>query len=267
MRKFINPFLFFTLSFLPIFSNAQVSGISGSKLNACCTDVVDHKKLEFEPEVYFNHSNSYWNNKQDLLATYQSPDSLTTNNGMYVRMTYGIWNRFELGVNIDSDLTEFGLGAKGIVFQNGKTDFALIGGLNSSLSLISINKNADLSGVDYSYGGGFVTSITSGEYFSVDLSAQYMLPFSKNVGSYLLAQYYNVDVGYYIHQKQFQPIVAIGYSTIQVNNTIRSELLSLSHGFSLEKENYIFVACLNNDIWGKNSIKNSGGFFALTLLF
>ena len=31
---------------------AQVGGLSGSKLGALCVDVVDHKKIEFEPAFF-----------------------------------------------------------------------------------------------------------------------------------------------------------------------------------------------------------------------
>jgi hypothetical protein len=96
------------------FSNivrSQVGGISGSKLAAYCVDVVDHKKLEFEPAFFHARSKKQWDGQGNLNDLYETPDSVRYRTGLYFRFTYGLWDKLEIGgqVSIEQAISNWGV--------------------------------------------------------------------------------------------------------------------------------------------------------------
>lgn len=246
--------------------HAQIGGISGSKLAAYCVDVVDHNHLEFEPGLYQMKSNTAWAMDGNLYNLHESPDSLDTSNGMYLRMTYGLWDKLEFGTTVSSDLVASNWGARFVIFKKEKVGLATIAGINFPLVSKSRNKNIDLSNADYSFGGGLVSTIDFSENLSLDMTAQYVMPFNTDNWQQMSGQIINFDLGYYVHNRQLQLIGGVGYSRFVTGDEV-SELLSVCHGVTIETERFIIVACLPTDIYGTNAIKSNGAMLALTLTF
>lgn len=262
MKRFLITYIS-AFGFLSI-CNAQIGGISGSKLSSYCVDVVDHKKLEFEPGIYHFSSSSEWNNEGGLSNYFQTPDSLINGDGMYIRMTYGLFNKLEFGATIDSDLRSSNWGLRYVIFQKDKVGLASIAGINFPIANTFHNKNINLSEANYSFGGGMVSTINFSNKLSVDLTYQYLAPFRPLSWNNGTSQMANVDFGYYLENRHFQLISGIGYSRFVVNNGI-SDLLTFCYGFTIETDNFIIVACFPNDLYGKNSPKNNGLVLAVTL--
>ena len=260
-----------TLSLLICFSflelaNAQIGGISGSKLASYCVDVVDHKHIEFEPGLYRSVANTFWDEAGNQHNTFKTPDSLNVSSEMYIRMTYGLWNKLEFGFNISDDLITSNWGMRYILLQKEKIGLAAIAGANLPIASKKINKNIDLSTIQYSWGAGIVSTVNLNQQLSFDFTYQYLVPFKVTNWENEKNQFINLDVGYYIHNYHFQLIGGIGYCRMQ-NDKRTSNLLTLCHGATIETERYIIVICLPVDIYGKNIDKSRGLLLALTLTF
>ncbi len=248
-------------------TQAQVGGISGSKLDAYCVDVVDHKKIEFEPGFFHFSSNQSWNNDGYLDDIYSSPDSLIHNTGMNFRFTYGLWDKLEIGGSVSTDLQVSHWGLRYVLYQKKKIGVALIAGANIPFGNKVVDKSVRLADNIASIGGGGVFSAQFSENLSFDFNAQYMAFIQttndNNKGSY----YLNADIGYYLFKHQLQLIAGLGYQQSNFDQ-FTSSTLTVYPGVTIETgNNYIIVIAVPFDIYGTNANKNVGLMFALTLTF
>jgi hypothetical protein len=251
--------------FSSIALNAQIGGVSGSKLGSFCADVVDHKRLEFEPGLYSLWSNSYWDSNKDQHSYFASPDSFLVDKGMYIRLTYGLWDKLEIGGAICNDLVSWNLGAKYLFLRKKSIEVAALAGLNAPISFKGLNKNSS-SEMLTTYGAGLISTIQLTEGLSMDFTAQYLLPMGEPQWKQNSEQYYHVDFGYYVNNNQLQLIAGVNYSRSH-SNAVLSEMISTCHGCTIENDKYILVVCINRDVLGRNTDKKTGGLLALTLLF
>ncbi|RLD54504.1 MAG: hypothetical protein DRJ05_14515, partial [Bacteroidetes bacterium] len=145
--------IFFLLSEEAI---SQIGGISASKLGSVCADVVDNKKIEFEPGFFHVVSKNAWDSDGHLENLFSSDDSVRRSTGIYFRFTYGLWDKLEIGASISTDLQRSRWGLKYIVYSKEKLGFALIAGANIPFDNKDVDKSIRLSNNITSVGGGAV---------------------------------------------------------------------------------------------------------------
>lgn len=256
-----------TFLFSAVQVSSQVAGISGSKLGAVCVDVVDHKKIEFEPGFYHARASKYWNSDGDLENIYSTSDSLRAVTGMYFRFTYGLWDRLEIGTAISTDLAVSSWGARFIVLQKKKMCVAIIAGANIPFGNRAVDSKTRFSELLTSVGGGGVFSARLSENLSVDFNAQYMA-FMKETDNHSKGiWYFNTDFGYYFFNRQFQVVAGLAFQDAIYEN-FNSQILTVYPGVTIETgKNYIIVISAPFDIYGVEALKNAGINFALTLTF
>ncbi len=246
---------------------AQVGGISGSKLGAVCVDVVDHKKIEFEPAFYHKRASKYWNDESSLQNLYSTGDSVRTVTGMNFRFTYGLWDRLEIGVSISTDMAMSNWGARFVAFQNEKIGVAIIAGTNIPFGNGDIHQKTRFSELLTSVGGGGVFTASFTENLSLDFVAQYMTFLKKTDNNSKGSWYFNADLGYYFFNRQLQVIAGLGYQDA-VFESFTNQILTVYPGITIETgKNYIIVISAPFDVYGQNALKNAGINFALTLTF
>ncbi len=246
---------------------AQIGGLSGSKLGALCVDVVDNKTIEFEPSFFHVVSQKTWDDEGHLKDIFGSADSVIHATGINFRFTYGLFDKFEFGASISTDLQISNWGIRYIVYSKKKLGIALIAGANIAFGNKIIDKSIRLADNLTSIGGGVIISTQITDNMSVDVNAQYM-DFVKttnknNKGSY----YFNADLGYFVFNHQLQLIAGVGFRQ-SVFGTFTSSTLTMYPGVTVETgKNYIIVLSAPFDVYGYNSIKNAGVVLALTLTF
>ena len=265
MRNKIITFLI--LTFITISGIAQIGGLSGSKLDAFCVDVVDNHKIEFEPTVYHFESHYEWDENGNLVDKFHSSDSIKEMTGMAFRFTYGLWNKLELGMSISTDFELSYWGARYVLFEKQKIGLALMAGAKVPFGNKTIDKSLRYSNNLTSVGGGVVVSSQLNEDFSIDFNAQYMTYVGAtaegNKGSY----YLNADAGYYFFSHQLQLIAGFGYQISQFDG-FDNQILTFYPGITVETgKSYIIVLSVPFDIYGVNAEKVAGVTLALTLTF
>jgi len=247
--------------------SAQVGGISGSKLSAVCVDVVDHHKLEFEPAFYHVRSSQTWDADGHLQDIFGSADSINHNTGINFRMTYGLWDKLEIGGTISTDLQMSNWGLRYVVYDKNKVGFAVVAGANIPFGNKPIDKTIRLADNLTSVGGGGVMSVQFNENLSLDVNAQYMAFTQKTIEDNKGSLYFNADLGYYVFKHQLQLIGSLAYQQTKFQD-FTSKTLTVYPGFTLETgKNYILVLSVPFDVYGQNAIKNTGFVMALTLTF
>lgn len=263
MRKL----LIFVTTILSINTFGQIGGLSSAKLSSLTAAVVPNKTIEFEPGFYHSRSSQYWDANSNLQNTYSSPDSVSLITGMYFRITYGLWDKIELGVSISNDLSQSNWGLRYNFLNNDNVGLAFISGVNLPWGNKSIDERLKVNSNIAKAGFGIVGSIYSTENLSFDFSAQYMQFIKQTANKDKGGYYLNFDAGYYILKKQVQIMAATQYS--HFNNMGKShEVLTFIPGFSIETgNNYAIALAFPLDIYGKRETKNTAINFALTLNF
>lgn len=255
----------FFLMLLSVKAISQVGGVSGSKLGAYCVDVVDHHKVEFEPDFYHFKSSNYWDRNGKLTDLYQDGDSIKWVTGLNFRITYGLIDKFEIGASFSSDLLLANIGMRYIIYDKSKTGLALIAGANIPLGNKTIDKSVRLSNTITSIGGGVVFSTYLSDRFSMDFNGQYFHFVEKTDDNNKGSLFLNSDIGYYLFSGKLQLITGIGYQHSYYDN-YNSHVVSVFPGITVETgKSYIIVLSTSFDVWGINAVKNAGISLALTI--
>jgi hypothetical protein len=261
---------FILLLLLPVLSGkafSQIGGLSGSKLISYTVDVVDDKKIEFEPAFYHFSSSQYWDADGNLQNLYSTPDSVRNATGMGFRFTYGMFDKLEIGMSFSTDFSMSAFGLRYIVLQKKKSAIALMGGLNLPLGNNTFDKRVRLAENTPATGLGAVASFNFSQNLSLDVNAQYMFFLSNTADNDKGKISLSADAGYYVFDHTLQFVAATGFSSIK-NTTGNHMVLTFDPGFTVETgKNFIIVMGFPFDVYGKNEAKNRGFTFALTITF
>ncbi len=249
------------------FAFSQIGGLSGSKLASYCVDIVDQKKIEFEPSFYYVHSAEYWNNNGKHEHIYPNSDSVINVSGMMFRFTYGLLSNLEVGISVPVNLSKSYFGARYVILEKKNFGVAAIAGFQMPMGDGIFSKHLHTEENTVQAGIGGVVSVSSGENFSVDFNAQYdrflKEPVSTKTNTYAVS----ADAGYYVFNHTFQLIGSLYYEYNQMEGKYQ-DLLLFSPGFTLETgKNFIVVMSVPFDIYGHLTNHGVGFSFALTLTF
>lgn len=228
-------------------------------------EVVGHHNVEFEPTVFHVIAKKKWDHNGHLVDLYSSSDSVFKNTGLAFRFTYGLWDKFEIGGSISTDLALTNLGAKYKFWSNDIMGFAAVVGANIPLGNKTIDKTIRLAENLTSLGGGIIYSLIFSENLSMDATAQYLFFAEKTEDNHKGSYYINADVGYFVFQQQLQLIGGFGYQSSSFDN-FTSSTLTMYPGVTVQTgQRYVMILQAPFDITGKNALKNAGFAFSLTI--
>ena len=247
--------------------SAQIGGLSGSKLGSFTADVVDHKKIEFEPSFFHARSSKYWDSNSNLVDIYSTADSLKVVTGLSFRFTYGLWDKLEIGLAVSTDVSAASLGLRYTFLQRKTYGLALIGGLNIPLGNRTIDQTIRATGNIAQMGFGMVGSYSFSENLSIDFTGQYLHFLEETLDNDKGGFHLNTDLGYYILNHNLQLIGGLGYRFVK-NDIGNHQVLTVYPGVTIETgKSYIIVLSVPFDVYGQQENKNLGFNFALTLTF
>ena len=246
---------------------AQIGGLSGSKLGSYTVDVVDDKKIEFEPSFTHARSSHYYDNSGKLHSIYSTSDSLKVVTAMSFRFSYGLWDKLELGMSISSDVSAAAFGARYVLLLKEKYGLAGIVGMNVPLGNRTIDQSLRATSNVPQMGFGMVGSYSFTDDFSIDFTGQYVHFLKKTDDEDKGGIFLNTDLGYYIIDHKLQFVGGFGYHYIS-NNIGSHQILTVFPGITVEASNdFIMVFSIPFDVYGKRENKKLAFNFALTLTF
>jgi hypothetical protein len=246
--------------------NAQVGGISASKVGTFCAGTVPEKDLEFEPSFNLSRATKQWDANYKLVDKFSSPDSAEIGSGFAIRCTYGFTQKFEMGISVPSDVSGASLGAKFKTWSNDNSGFSVIAGINVPTgNRVSSNKSNSLDEIG-TFAGGFVFSHKFSEklLWDIHLQGQKLL---RNAGvNNHTDVFISTDCGFY-PKEQIQLIGGMGYYTnIFEDSSLNSGMLEIHPGVSYETgENFLIVASSSIGLLGKNETQSWGLNLAFTM--
>jgi hypothetical protein len=262
-----NLILLLLLTITAIGTNAQIGGLSASKISSMTVDCVDHHKLEFEPGFAHARASKYWDNDGNLKNIYSTGDSTRLITGMWFRFTYGLWDKLEIGATVSNDLAVMQLGMRYVITQKEKAGLAAIAGVNIPFGNRTVDQRIRATGNLMQVGFGLVGTYNFNENFSVDMTGQYVFFTKESADHDRGGVYLNADAGYYFFNHTFQLIGGLGYHSI-TNDIGNHQTLTVYPGVTIETgKSYILVLTFPFDIYGKREAQNYGFSLALTLTF
>ncbi len=254
--------LFLIIAF---FAQAQIGGLSASKLGSFSIGVVPNKKIEFEPSFTHYISKQYWDNSGKRQDIYSTTDSVRNISAMSFRFTYGILDKLEIGVSVSPDVSMSNWGLRYVILNNDKFGLAAITGANIPLGNQTIDKKLRLSDNIMSFGLGGVMSYNFNKNFSADFTGQYQLFAEETDHNDKNSLFFNLDFGYYFLDHQLQLITGLAYRTVQ-DTEGGHNVFTINPGITVETgETFIIVLYFPIDVVGKREIINNGFGFALTM--
>jgi hypothetical protein len=183
-----------------------------------------------------------------------------------MRIIYGLFDRFEIGVSVPMDMRTASFGARFVVLQKKDVGFALIGGMNVPMSEGTYNRGYRTEDNALQAGFGGVLSYQKGDNFSLDINLEYdhflKVPASTKTGTI----YTSMDAGYYVFNHQLQLIGSVGFEHSHLKNGLNQTRLILYPGVTVETgKRYIIVLAAPFDVYGRNINKTAGFIVALTI--
>jgi len=258
-------FFIIVLIFSTLQVNAQVGGISASKLATICTQTVPAKKIEFEPSLSFAFAKKYWDSNSNKQIINQ--DSTLVASGASFRFSYGVAENLEIGAAIPVDMSTINYGIKYQFPYSGKLSFAVLGGFNLPLGNQFYDKKRKFEDNTSQIVTGIVSSLALNGKTSIDFDAQFQKHTKKLETGHKNDLFLNSDIGFYA-KEGIQFAFGTNYYASKYENAQNDvQLLSLNAGITIEHaENFIVVLNTPIDVWGKNIEKFIGFGFALTIL-
>jgi hypothetical protein len=248
---------------------AQVAGISASKLITYNAYTMARNHLEIEPSFSWMSSRSAFNDHGSRYFYSANHDSLITSRAFFLRGTLSPFKNLEIGTFVTSDLSSLSVGLKYMFFDNKRFAASFIYGANWSGLYSDHQKPGLIPKPDTriaAFAGGFALTRQYSENLSWDTDLQYQTSFSGG-HSFQNDYFVNSELGYYVFNHQLQLIGGFAYHYQNTKN-IGQEGYSLvfNPGVTIETgKSYIIVLYAPVSLLGKNMPIYRGINLAFTL--
>lgn len=243
-------------------SAAQIAGISASKITAFNYIPVAFKTAEFEPTINLSSTDSYFDNDGNSFST----DSLTVNSFLSWRITYGIFENVEVGLNFPANMQGGNTSIKAYLFGDDLFHLAAMAGLYFPWGNRTYDQNNPSANDIGNYGLGLIGSLEWDDRNSTDINFQFQNNFQDHDQLPTNSYFVNIDHSLYSKNGKMLWILGSGYQYAKVNNQVQSKF-TLYPGFAIElPETFLIVIATSFDIAGKNNSKNIGFGLSLTTM-
>lgn len=249
-------------------ARGQVCGISGSKLNSSCGEVIDLHSLEFEILYAFEKSVSGWDGNGSLTPMNVNGSEAAIGSGLFFRMTFGAFRNTEIGAMADSEADEASLGIKWMPFHNGGTSLAVAGGMKISFGENVTDPDTEIASVHSCVSGALLFSQEITREVSVDLNAGYSIPVAGDLIPAWGCVNLCCDFGWFLLDGRLQAVLGTGYrSGFSREKHERFSLVTLYPGITVTAgRNFEILVAMPHDLYGINHPGTRSVICALTMM-
>jgi len=227
--------------------HAQNGSLSGTKIAALSHSSLPKGLLEFEPTFSSSWYSSYFTDSGT-----EEYGSKTYESGLSWRITTGIFDKAEIGVNASSTFESIDLGFKYTLRDSARINLAAMLGYSSDLG----NRTyVPPQSRYYAYQLGLISTIILDDKNSIDFNVQLEQSYANS--NDWSTWYLNADFGTYALHKDYLLILGASYFISSDGH----KKFSLIPALSIEgNEQFFLVVALTDDIWGRNQVDNTTGF-------
>lgn len=239
--------------------DAQIQGLSASKLGTYNSEPVAKSSLEFEPSLLINFQKSKLINSENETVS-------NRNSEFGFRLTYGIYKNIEIGAFIPSDLHSVSIAIKTKFYENKYLKSSIFTGTNLKTNPEVNYFVRDCYHNTDNYGLGLALSILENKKFSADVNYQLSKTLKTTIDNHVINHISSVDLGYNIFEK-IHLVTSYLYSNNRFENNIE-KCQVVNFGLTYESDNK-FIIVLNSpiEILPNDKKYNYGIGFAITFIF
>ncbi len=254
--------------------SAQLGGISGLKIVTFHPDPIPKKTVEFEPTYNVSRSSGFFDRNN-----FTGSDTINIESNLSWRLTYGLSDRIEVGINFQSDVALGNFDFKIKLNEGDKLRFGAVGGLgvplgnrsfafsnpgiddvtNYTLGLIGTYEIDSISSVDFNF---LVTD------FFRDVYETSALPI-PNPTQRLTGTTYNMnaEIGSYFLDEGILLVGGLGYYTTAIDELWEAGLYGVV-GVAIEiYNNYVFTLGATYTVYGINQPRTLALGFSFTTIW
>ncbi|MDX9903366.1 MAG: hypothetical protein RB288_04740 [Bacteroidales bacterium] len=249
-------------------ARSQVCGLSGSKLNSSCGEVIDLHSLEFEILYAFEKSVSGWDRNGTLTPLNGDGREAAIGSGLFFRMTFGALRNTEIGATVDREAEEASLGIKWMPYRQGATSLAVAGGMKFGFGETLFHPVSERTSVPSSVSGALLLSQEITPSVSVDMNAGYSIPVAGELIPSHGCLNLCFDWGWFLFDGSLQAVLGTGFrSGFSPEEHERFSLLTLYPGFIVTAgHNFEILVAMPHDLYGINHPRSKSVICALTLM-
>jgi len=239
---------------------AQISGISGNKINSIHYKPIPLKSVEFEPTLSSLFAKGYWHKSNPPVDTLQG---ILVNSNINWRMTYGLNNRTELGLSATNDLSSINLAGKILLANSNKLKLSAMLGYGINLGNEQFN-NTNNKHLSYSLlGYGIIWSFDLGPKNQLDINLQVQQGFNNQNPTQFFV---HADFGSYFLKDDLFLLMAASYQQ-NISTELNSNKFTIYPGLALETgQQFAFGLYSQHDLFGRNASKTWGLNIVLTMV-
>lgn len=276
--------LFLLLSFSILFSmslSAQIGGIGGTKLNTFNTVPLLKKTAEFEPTYNVSRSSGFWNR-----GGFIGEDTITLASNLSWRITYGLSEKVELGMNYQSDVAFGNFDFKVQVKDGELFKLGVMGGLGVPLGNRSFaNSNPSIDDVS-NFSLGAIASYDIDTITSIDVNFQMTDYFrdafevrvipspspsipDQTIRTRQTGTTYNIaaEVGSYFLYDGVQLVSGAGYYSTDIDGRWEAGLFGIGGVIFEVYDRYVLNFGATYTVLGKNQPRTIGLAFSFTTIW
>lgn len=245
-------------------TNAQITGISASKVVAYTVINIPHNTVEFEPSFGSSWSSRQYDKDGNVVNLYNSPDSASVSSGLAWRITYGLFDKMEIGTSFSPSFSSVSWSTKYMVIGNDKYGFSIMAGMTNPLGNRVYNKSQRTANDVTSYGLGLIGSWFFTDQLSLDINTQFQ-NYSESVNGVSDGDFFfSADIGNYILNNKILLLASFSHQR-STYPTLTQKKWTFSPGVSIEyANNFLVVVNGSFDFAGRNIFKQHGFGIALT---
>jgi len=239
---------------------AQISGISGNKINTIYYKPIPVKTVEFEPTLSSTFTTGNWPKPNQQVDTVQG---ISVNSNIFWRITYGLNNRTELGLSATNNLSSINLAGKILLTNSDKLKLsAMLGyGINLGNQQFNNSNNKHLSNSLLGY--GIIWSFQLNPKNQLDVNLQIQQGFNNQNPNQV---FIHADYGSYFLRDDLFLLLAASYQQ-NISSELSSNKFTVYPGLALETGNqFAFGLFSQHDLFGKNTSKTWSLNLVLTMV-
>ena len=255
-------------------ASAQLGGIAGLKIVTFHPDPIPKKTVEFEPTFNVSRSSGFFDR-----SSFTGSDTIEIESNLSWRLTYGLSDRIEVGMNFQSDVVFGNFDFKVKLNDSDKLRFGAVGGLgvplgnrsfsfsnpsiddvsNYTLGIIGTYETDSLTSIDFNF---LVT-----DYFRdvFEISDMPMPGIRQRLTGTTLNM--SAEVGSYFLAENILLVGGLGYFTTAIDNFWEAGLFGVS-GVAIEiYNNYVFTFGATYTLHGINQPRTLALGFSFTTIW
>lgn len=177
---------------------AQVGGLSLSKIGTTDANTLLRNTLQIESAINVYRIKKYFTESGRKLDVFPARDSVMIESDLRYRLTFGLFDRLEIGMSAPYDITNLSMGLAYQILNAHSARISAIAGINTNTKQEHYHVTNKLYSEASAVAVGFACTFIMLEDFSIDISNEYQLSLEETIDEHKIDYFLDFDMGYFL---------------------------------------------------------------------